>query len=152
MINKYGNDAKNNIMHNIEYPFIPECTNKYGVVLHEGDHVILDVRHAHLSHIRFKGTIEKIYSNDYIYVYGESEQIKKGKRVPISRLLSGDELELDPNCKDPVVLQDYDSFDVINRFQLMMNVIYGYKFGDLTDEEYDKQFAEDLARVKLQSR
>ena len=37
MINKYGNDFKNNIFWNKEYPFIPEVTNDAGFTIHEGD-------------------------------------------------------------------------------------------------------------------
>ena len=63
-VNKYGNDFRNNIMWNKEYPFIPKITNDFGLTIHENDifEYYNDNRNKYIA-IR----IIKIYSKDLIW-------------------------------------------------------------------------------------
>ncbi len=65
-VNKYGNDWKNNIMWNKEYPFIPEVTNDAGFTIHEGD--VVDFLYDERKQIYKAARVYKIYSKDYIWV------------------------------------------------------------------------------------
>lgn len=65
MVNKFGNDFKNNIMWNKEYPFIPYVTNDAGFTIHEGDIVeFYDKCYKQNTVAR----VTKIYSKDFVWV------------------------------------------------------------------------------------
>ena len=63
-VNKYGNDFKNNIMWNQEYPFIPEVTNDDGLVIKENE--IYEFYEKNLKKF-YPVRVVKIYNKDYIW-------------------------------------------------------------------------------------
>lgn len=65
MINKYGNDWKNNIWWNKEYPFIPEITNDNGFTIHEDDIVEFYDEYDKKS---YAARVCKIYDKNHIWV------------------------------------------------------------------------------------
>ena len=78
MINKYGNDIKNNIFWNKEYPFIPEVTNDAGFTIHEGD--IVDYYCPYDKKI-FAYRVYKIYNKDLIWCKGYRPYVKLYRQI-----------------------------------------------------------------------
>ncbi len=73
MINKYGNDWKNNIWWNKEYPFIPEITNDKGFTIHENDIVEF---YDEYNKKCYAARVCKIYDKNYIWVRFKSQTSK----------------------------------------------------------------------------
>ena len=74
MINKYGNDWKNNIWWNKEYPFIPEITNDNGFTIHEDDIVEFFDEYDNKC---YAARVCKIYDKNHVWVRFQTRTSKE---------------------------------------------------------------------------
>ena len=150
-VNKYGNDFKNNIMWNQEYPFIPEITNDDGFTIKEGD--IVDFYYK--SSKKFCALrVIKIYNKDYIW--GQFIDIEKDIcNITIS---SNNLLPYTSGSKvTPDQTEKINNSNILNYFRLFTNHIYSDLYEDeLTlpnDWHFDpkkvvNKLNEEVARLK----
>ncbi len=150
-VNKYGNDFKNNIMWNQEYPFIPEVTNDNGLVIKENE--IYEFYETNLKKF-YPIRIIKIYNKDYIWgdFYGPEKRVwgiymSSNELLPY---LGGGKIAPEPCDK-------INNEHILNDFRLFTNHIYT----DLYREEltipndwhfdtikYNNKLNEEVARLK----
>lgn len=154
-VNKYGNDFRNNIMWNKEYPFIPEITNDAGLTIHEGD--ILEFYED--CYKRFVAVrVYKIYDENMIWV----------RFINIERGISSTDLKankllphIHPECKPPKdETDDFDNQGFSNELEWFLGSCYFYKYSkelsrseDDWHADYDKFDAkrlEEVAKIKSQ--
>ena len=141
-VNKYGNDFRNNIMWNKDYPWIPEVTNDNGITFHEGDDVIIP--NSKYEFVK----IVKIFDKDYVITYIKFPRCKEYSHFIVSsnRLVH---TKPNPNFK----LLDYDAIKhTTNSFQFWLDHIYFDKYGEefFDDEEnYWKVRKADVVRAKV---
>ena len=147
-VNKYGNDFKNNIMWNKEYPFIPEVTNDYGFTIHEGD--IVD----YYSKYRKKFValrVYKIYSKEYIWTKRILE------KTTSNFILSANEvLPYTSNAPIPK-LEDFDNQGIFNALEDILGKIYADKYPielslpddwHFDEEKFTAKRLEEVAAIK----
>lgn len=132
MINKYGNDIKNNIFWNKEYPFIPEVTNDEGFTIHEGD--IVDY-YCPYEKKTFALRVYKIYNKDFIWCRGYHPYVKLYTHV-------GPANELKPHTSNakPPIFEDYDNQGIHNPLQFFLSAVYSDLYGDELSLENDWHF------------
>ena len=146
-VNKLGNDAKNNIMWNKEYPFVPELTNDKGEVFHEHDPIFFKPGSwlSKPSDIIVQGRIHKMYNKDRIVISMETEE----KNYFAWRFLSLNEVwHNNGPCKVPI--ENLDGWDWYNLFLFFLQNIYADLYGeDILDdsERFHKIWKEDLERI-----
>ena len=148
-VNEFGNDTKNNIMWNKEYPWVSELVNDKGEVFHENDPVFLSLGEGYddpkYNNIT-QGRIHKMYSNDYVIVYIK----KRDRKAPFSWYtcpLSDLQHHYEKNI---VPLADFDGWDWYNVFQCFLNEIYLKIYGsDILDDSprYHEIWNKDLERI-----
>ncbi len=154
-VNKYGNDFKNNIMWNQEYPFIPEVINDDGLVIKENE--IYEYYERNLK-IFYKVRIVKIYNKDYIwcqcYDFENSICDLYTKANNLLPYLGGGKITPDPCDK---MNNEY----ILNEFRLFTSHIYTDLYeNELTlpnDWHFDpkkvvKKLNEEVARLKNNKR
>lgn len=149
MVNKYGNDFKNNIMWNKEYPFIPEVTNDAGFTIHEGD--IVDYWDSY--HKRYEAArVYKIYNKDIIW----TRIIDAEKRLSHFERKANDLFPYRSNTKIPK-LEDFDNQGISNELERFLGSVYAqlyYEELKLSDdwhcdeEKFEKKRLEEVARLK----
>lgn len=126
-VNKYGNDFKNNIMWNKEYPFIPEVTNDAGLTIHEGD--ILNYLSYYLStpkRLWYSARVMKIYDKNIIWI--RTREIPNKPR-PTNIVIPANELF--PHTADavpPCMEEDFDNQGVFNALENFLGHAYGIKY------------------------
>lgn len=149
MINKYGNDFKNNIFWNKEYPFIPEVTNDAGFTIHEGD--IVDFIHPNYKRA-CAARVYKIYDKNHIWVRHTEIDHKIYNFVQPANFF----IPHTSNAKPPK-LEDYDNQGIHNPLQTFLSSVYA----DIYDEElslendwhfdpvkYEAKRLEEVAKLK----
>lgn len=141
-VNKYGNDFKNNIMWNKEYPFIPEVTNDYGFTIHEGD--IVD--YYAIFYGKYKAArVYKIYNKDYVWT-----RIIDPENDLSDHITSANELfPYTSNTKIPP-LEDYNNIGVYNSLRAFLSWIYSDLYSNELILPGEKTFNEDLYQAKRQ--
>lgn len=148
MVNKYGNDFKNNIMWGKEYPFIPEVTNDSGFTIHEGD--IVDYWDSY--HKRHEAArVCKIYNKDYIWT-----QIINPEKHLSNFVLCGNELmPYTSNTKIPP-LEDFNNQGVWNHLEAFLSHVYSEIYPEelnlpndwhFDEEKYEKKRLEEVAHL-----
>lgn len=149
MINKYGNDFKNNIFWNKEYPFIPEVTNDFGFTIHEGD--IVDYHCSH-ENITLAYRVYKIYNKDLIWCMGSRSYLKK-----YNQTCSANELKPHTSDAKPPKLEDFDNQNVFNPLRIFLSQVYSRIYGEelslendwhFDDEKYEAKRLEEIAKLK----
>lgn len=152
MINKYGNDFKNNIFWNKEYPFIPEVTNDAGFTIHEGD--IVDYFHTAYKKT-FAARVYKIYDSDHIWICF----IDIDKTV-VTSIIKANLLFSYTSMKKYPQLIDYDNENVHNVAYHILSMIYYDKYKDELCYENDWHFdpvkvdtkrLEEVAKIKYKN-
>lgn len=149
MINKYGNDFKNNIFWNKEYPFIPEVTNDAGFTIHEGD--IVDFIHTNYKRA-CAARVYKIYDKNHIWVRYTEIDHKIYNFVQPANIF----MQHTSNAKPPK-LEDFDNQGVHNPLETFLSSVYA----DIYDEElslendwhfdpvkYEAKRLEEVAKLK----
>lgn len=149
MVNKYGNDFKNNIMWNKEYPFIPEVTNDAGFTIHEGD--IVD--HWDSYHKRYEAArVYKIYNKDYVW----TKVITPERHLSNFVLSSNDLISYTSGTKIPP-LEDFDNQGVWNHLEHFLGHVYSELYDDelslpddwhFDEEKYEAKRLEEVACLK----
>ena len=150
-VNKYGNDFKNNIMWNQEYPFIPEVTNDDGLVIKENE--IYEYYERNLK-IFYKVRIVKIYNKDYIwgqcYDFENSICDLYTKANNLLPYLGGGKITPDPCDK-------MNNEHILNEFRFFTNHIYADLYRDeisLPNDwhadpiKYNNKLNEEVALIK----
>ena len=151
-VNKYGNDFRNNIMWNKEYPFIPEITNDFGLTIHEGD--ILEFYHKH-RHKYYAVRVYKIYDKDIIY----TRYINPEHKIAVFELTANELLpHIHSNCKPPRDQTDeFDNQGFYNELERFLSSCYAQKYPtelELPDdwhfdeEKYEAKRLEEVAKLK----
>ena len=140
MVNKYGNDFKNNIMWNKEYPFIPEITNDDGFSIHEDDIVeFYDPYYKTFNAVR----VCKIYNKDFIWTRFINIEHKMSTFIlPANRLLP----HVHPSCKPPK-FEDFDN-QGINYLNLFLTHVYATIYQEELKLPNDWHFDEDKFTAK----
>ena len=142
-VNKYGNDFRNNIMWNMEYPFIPEITNDNGLTIHEGD--ILEYYDEYdKKYIAVR--VYKIYSKDKIW----TRYIDFGHEI-YSRDLTANEFLPHVHLKLKVPKCEIDEFNnqgFHNWLEDFLGSCYSQKYPTELNEEDDWHFDEDKFTAK----
>lgn len=142
-VNKYGNDFRNNIMWNMEYPFIPEITNDNGLTIHEGD--ILEYYDEYdKKYVAVR--VYKIYSKDKIWT---REILSKNQicsfDVTANRLLP----HIHPECKPPRdEVDEFDNQGFHNWLETFLGSCYSQKYPTELNEPDDWHFDEDKFTAK----
>ncbi len=135
-VNKYGNDFKNNIMWNKEYPFIPEVTNDYGFTIHEGD--IVDYYNKEKNKL-IPYRVAKIYNKDFVWCRYDLPRTTKWQGDYI--LKANQLLPYTSNAKPPRIF-DYDNQEISNYLQEFLSYVYASIYDDelslLNDWHFDK--------------
>ena len=152
MINKYGNDFKNNIFWNKEYPFIPEVTNDAGFTIHEGD--IVDYCHPTRKTI-FASRVYKIYDSTHIWIcFIDIDKRDTSSIVNASMLVPYTSKKRFPN------LSDFDNKNTFNDMEHILSMIYYDKYKDELCYENDWHFdpvkvdakrLEEVAKIKCKN-
>lgn len=122
-VNKYGNDFRNNIMWNKEYPFIPEITNDNGLTIHEGD--ILETYNEYSK--KYEAVrVYKIYDKDIIWTRLFSpEHIIVSQEFKANEFLPHIHLKLKvPKCE----IDDFDNQGFSNELEWFLSSCYAQKF------------------------
>lgn len=149
MINKYGNDFKNNIMWNKEYPFIPEVTNDAGFTIHEGDIVEFYDKYDKKY---YAARVYKIYNKDYVWTrYFQPH-------VGICNLVrSSNYFEKYIHNVIPPKFEDFDNQGVSNELEGFLAHIYSNLYDKelslpddwhFDDVKYEAKRLEEVARLK----
>lgn len=141
MNNKYGNDFKNNIMWNEEYPFIPEVTNDNGFTIHEGD--IVDY-YADYRKKFYALRVYKIYSKDFIWT-----RMYSPERKIVNYLVSSNKLQPYTSNSEIPPLEDFDN-QGFNCFCHILTQIYARLYDDELTPPGERLFDEDLFNAKRQ--
>ena len=142
-INKYGNDFKNNIMWNKEYPFIPEITNDDGFTIHEDDIVEF---YDPYDRKYYAARVCKIYNKDLIWTrYTSYGKTITNFILPANRLLPHDH----SSCKPP----KYEDFDTMfdgcfNWFEHFLGQVYSRLYSKELSLPNDWHFDEDKFTAK----
>ena len=124
-VNKYGNDFKNNIMWNKEYPFIPEITNDDGFTIHEDDIVEF---YDPYDRKYYAARVCKIYDIRFIW----TDFIDSEKHTCI-RVLSANELFPHIHSCKPPRFENYDIKD--NGFCNWLDIFLGSIYSSIYPEE-----------------
>ncbi len=149
MINKYGNDIKNNIMWNKEYPFIPEVTNDAGFTIHEGD--IVDYYDEYYKKY-FAGRVYKIYNKDFIWVRIWDIENHISNFVQSSNIF----VPHMSNAKVPP-FEDFDNQDIFNALEGFLAHVYSDLYDEelslpddwhFDDEKFEAKRLEEVAKLK----
>ena len=146
-VNELGNDAKNNIMWNKEYPFVPELVNDKGEVFHENDPIFYRPGYwlSKPSDIVVQGRITKMYNKDKIIIYAERESKNYFSYGTVSL---NEVWHNNGPCKVPI--EDLNGWDWYNIFSLFLTNVYCDLYGeDILDdpEKFHKIWKEDLERI-----
>lgn len=148
-VNKYGNDFKNNIIWNEEYPFIPQITNDNGFTIHEGD--IVDYYCDY--HKRYEAArVYKIYNKDYIWTREiDPENDLSNFILPANKLFP-----YTSGTKVPP-LEDFDNQGIFNPLRHFLSHVYSELYSEelslpddwhFDDEKYQAKRLEEVARLK----
>ena len=156
-VNKYGNDFKNNIMWNKEYPFIPEVTNDAGLTIHEGD--ILNYLDYYLTtpkRLWYSARVMKIYDKNIIWIRIRDMPNKPNPAnivIPAERLF--------PHTADavpPCMEEDFDNQDIYNALEFFLCKAYVRKYPTelnlpnddwhFDSEKYEAKRLEEVAMLK----
>ena len=139
-INKYGNDFKNNIMWNKEYPFIPEITNDDGFTIHEGD--ICEYYNKYRN--KFCAVrVYKIYNKDFIWTREISpENIIVSYDITANKLLPHVH-----SCKPPK-FEDFGNDSDLNWLDLFLGSVYSHIYPEELNSANDWHFDEDKFNAK----
>ena len=141
MNNKYGNDFKNNIMWNEEYPFIPEITNDNGFTIHEGD--IVDFYDDHDKKF-YALRVYKIYSKDFIWT-----RMYTPEKILSNFIVSSNKVQpYTSNSKIPP-LEDFDN-QGYNFLDQILSQIYYRIYKDELIPPGERLFDDDLFNAKRQ--
>ena len=116
MINKYGNDWKNNIWWNKEYPFIPKVTNDNGFTIHEDD----IVEFYRVSDKYYAARVCKIYDKNHIWIRYERSTIKQQIDVVIS---ANNLCKYQGTAKKPKI-EDLENQGIWNHFESFLGHVY----------------------------
>ena len=151
-VNKYGNDFKNNIMWNKEYPFIPEITNDDGFTIHEDDIVeFYDSYYKTFNAAR----VCKIYNKDLIWTRFINREHKMSTFVlPANELMP----HIHPSCKPPK-FEDFDTiFDgFFNWLEHFLAQVYSTLYSKelslpndwhFDDDKFEAKRLEEVAKLK----
>ena len=154
-VNKYGNDFKNNIMWNQEYPFIPEVTNDDGLVIKENE--IYEFYETNLKKF-YPVRVIKIYNKDYIWGHFYNYANRIGNLFASSNdllpYLGGGKIAPDP-C------DEINNENIFNFFRLFTNLIYSKLYRDeislpndwhADSVKYNNKLNEEVARIKANKR
>ena len=141
-VNKYGNDFKNNIMWNKEYPFIPEVTNDAGFTIHEGD--IVDYYSSYYGKNK-AARVYKIYNKDYIW----TRVINPEKKLSNYVLSSNELFPYTSNTKIPP-LEDFNNIGVFNSLRHFLSWVYSDLYSTELILPGERTFDEDLYQAKRQ--
>ena len=149
MLNKFGNDFKNNIMWNKEYPFIPEITNDAGFTIREGDIVdYYDQQDKKVYALR----VYKIYNKDYVWTRCDYPHVKQCNQVT-----SANDFKPHTSNALPPKLIDFDSQGIFNELDHFLSKVYSRLYakelslpGDwhFDEEKFEKKRLEEVARLK----
>ena len=148
-VNKYGNDFKNNIMWNKEYPFIPEVTNDYGFTIHEGD--IVDYYDSYYSKDK-AARVYKIYNKDYIW----TRIINPEKNLSNYVVSSNKLFPYTSKTKIPP-LEDINNQGIWNHLEHFLSYVYSDLYSDelslpddwhFDEEKYEAKRLEEVAKLK----
>ncbi len=149
MVNKYGNDIKNNIMWNKEYPFIPEVTNDAGFTIHEGD--IVDFYDNYRKKY-YTGRVYKIYNKDYIWTRIWDMENRISSFVQSSNRF----VPHMSNAKVPP-LEDFDNQGIFNNLEHFLDHVYSELYAKelslpddwhADEEKFEAKRLEEVARIK----
>lgn len=148
-VNKYGNDFKNNIMWNKEYPFIPEVTNDYGFTIHEGD--IVDYYDKYdKEYVALR--VYKIYNKDLIW----TKYINHERKLTNFTLSANEMIPYTSNSKIPP-LEDFDNQGIWNHLEDFLSQVYSRLYSDelelpndwhFDEEKYEAKRLEEVAKLK----
>lgn len=151
-INKYGNDFRNNIMWNKEYPFIPEITNDFGLTIHEDD--ILEYYNEYdKKYIAVR--VYKIYSETMIWTrhFCPMHTIVD-QYFTANELLAHTHLE----CKPPKCqIDEIDNQSFSNELSWFLTACYSRKFPTelnrpddwhFDNEKYEAKRLEEVDKLK----
>ena len=156
-VNKYGNDFKNNIMWNKEYPFIPEVTNDAGLTIHEGDILnYLGYKPGTPKRLWYSARVMKIYDKNIIWIRIRSMPNKPNPAntvIPAERLF--------PHTADavpPCMEEDFDNQDIYNALEFFLCKAYVRKYPTelnlpnddwhFDSEKYEAKRLEEVAMLK----
>lgn len=150
MINKYGNDWKNNIWWNKEYPFIPKVTNDNGFTIHEDD-IVEFYRKA--DNKCYAARVCKIYNKNYVWVRYERPRHK----VQIDWVTSANSFyEYQGIVKKPKI-EDLANQGIWNHFRSFLSHVYSDIYPTelnlpndwhFDDEKYEAKRIEEVNRIK----
>ncbi|MCM1196992.1 MAG: hypothetical protein NC310_08010 [Roseburia sp.] len=149
MINKYGNDFKNNIMWNKEYPFIPEVTNDVGFTIHEGDIVEFYDKYDKRY---YAARVYKIYNKDFIWTRCDFPHVKQCDHIESANTFL-------PHLSNatPPKLVNFENQGVFNYLEHFLSQVYSELYDEelslpddwhFDDEKYEKKRLEEVARLK----
>lgn len=141
-VNKYGNDFKNNIMWNKEYPFIPEVTNDAGFTIHEGD--IVDY-YCPYDKQYFALRVYKIYNKDLIW----TKLINKERKLSNFTLSANEMMPYTSNSKIPP-LEDFDNQNIFNPLRIFLSEVYSTLYSKDLILPGERTFDEELYQAKRQ--
>lgn len=148
-VNKYGNDFKNNIMWNKEYPFIPEVTNDAGFTIHEGDIVDYYDKYDE-KYVALR--VYKIYNKDLIW----TRLINKERKISNFTLSANEMIPYTSNSKVPP-LEDFDNQGISNELEFFLSLVYSRLYLEelcppndwhFDDEKYEAKRLEEVANLK----
>ncbi len=144
-VNKYGNDFKNNIMWNKEYPFIPEVTNDYGFTIHEGD--IVDY-YCKYQKKYFAFYVAKIYNKDFVWCRYQRYEGNRKVDVLTEHVCTANELTPYISNVEIPRIEDLDNQGVWNHLEDFLGHVYSDLYGDELALPDDWHFDEDKFTAK----
>ena len=156
-VNKYGNDFKNNIMWNKEYPFIPEVTNDAGLTIHEGDILnYLGYKPGTPKRLWYSARVMKIYDKNIIWIRIRD---MPNKPKPANTVIPAERLF--PHTADavpPCMEEDFDNQDIYNALEFFLCKAYVRKYPTelnlpnddwhFDSEKYEAKRLEEVAILK----
>ncbi len=156
-VNKYGNDFKNNIMWNKEYPFIPEVTNDAGLTIHEGDILnYLGYKPGTPKRLWYSARVMKIYDKNIIWIRIRD---MPNKPKPANTVIPAERLF--PHTADavpPCMEEDFDNQDIYNALEFFLCKAYVRKYPTelnlpnddwhFDSEKYEAKRLEEVAMLK----
>lgn len=149
MVNKYGNDFKNNIMWNKEYPFIPEITNDAGFTIHEGD--IVEFYDKYDKRF-YAARVYKIYNKDFIWTRCDFPHVKQCNHIESANTF----LPYTHNTTPPKLI-DFDNQGISNELEGFLGLVYSRIYPEelnlpddwhFDDEKYEAKRLEEVAHLK----
>ncbi len=152
-VNKYGNDFKNNIMWNKEYPFIPEVTNDYGFTIHEGD--IVDYYNKYRKKY-FAYRVTKIYNKDYVWCRYQDYEGHKKISVLTDHVISSNDLSPYISGVEKPKPDEFDN-QPFNDLNFFLTHVYSDLYGDelalpndwhCDEEKFEAKRLEEVKKLK----